>query len=223
MHRFINTDILEFRQTNQSPINGYESLPIMTLEKVLEKIIPLVPDVEDFAVKAKQYCNRKTTLLTWDESAAIYLYSMPTIFFTKLNEAIRAENRTNLEPWFPFLKLFMTALEKLPSIKVSVWRGLLHAAESDFDDNKVEILWSLNSCSRAGSVVEIYLERQGGLLNIETANGKDISAYSMFAQANEIVLMPGMKVRMHQKPWKINSICVFDLKEEIASEQDMDR
>ncbi len=66
--------------------------------------------------------------LTQDESGAIYLYTMqfhdePSLYIL-LNKSLRAENREQLKPWFPFLKLFVTALHKLPSQNKTVWRGV---------------------------------------------------------------------------------------------------
>ena len=41
-----------------------------------------------------------------------------------LNAALRIEDRSVLESWFGYLKLFDTALEKLPDQEESVWRGI---------------------------------------------------------------------------------------------------
>ncbi len=45
-----------------------------------------------------------------------------TVFLKVLNEALRSENRPALKPWFPFLKLFDMALNKLPTVKGNIWR-----------------------------------------------------------------------------------------------------
>lgn len=118
--RFVNSALSELQEANGSPIYGYQDVPLLTLEEATEEIIPLVPNVADYVLKAKKKCNRHSALLTKDESAAIYLYSMPILFFSRLNEALGAKNRQALKPWFAFLKLFITALEKLPSIKGTV-------------------------------------------------------------------------------------------------------
>ena len=38
-------------------------------------------------------------------------------FYRVLNRALRSEDRSSLKPWFVFLKLFATALGKLPNLK----------------------------------------------------------------------------------------------------------
>ncbi|CAF2062909.1 unnamed protein product [Rotaria magnacalcarata] len=39
---------------------------------------------------------------------------MPTVFYEQLNKALREENREALKPWFYFIRLIMSDLEKLP-------------------------------------------------------------------------------------------------------------
>ena len=116
-NRFTNTITSNSQEVNDSPIYGYQQLPIVTLEEAIEKIVSLVPCIVEYVAEAKKNCDRNTTLLTWNESAAIYLYSMSIPFFSRLNLALRAKSRHELKPWLPFLKLLTTALEKLPPTK----------------------------------------------------------------------------------------------------------
>jgi hypothetical protein len=193
--RFVNNTLSELQEANRSPIFGYEDSPILTLEEAVEKIIPLVSRFLDYVATAKQHCNRRSDLLTRDESAAVYLYSMPTPFFSRLNDALRIENRHALKPWFAFLKLFITALEKLPSTRKTVWRGVSGDVGSIFADGDVHIWWNVNSCSMDLKVVEQHLGETGTVFAIDTIDAKDISAFSTFPQEQEIVLMPGTHVR----------------------------
>jgi hypothetical protein len=192
--RLVNSAPSEVREANRSPIYGYQHLRLMTLEEATEALIPQVPGVVDYVSTAKNECNRNTTLVTWDESAAIYLYSMPIPFFRLLNEALRAENRHALQPWFGFLKLFITALLRLPSTKKTIWRGVSGDVGTVFDDGDVHTWWSVNSCSPDISVVEHYLDNSSTLFAIDASHGKDISAFSKLSE-QEIVLMPGTRVR----------------------------
>jgi hypothetical protein len=192
---FVNSTLSELEEANSSPIDGYQHLPLLTLEEATETLIPLVSGVTDSVSKAKMQCNRSSTSLTWDESAAIYLYSMPIPFFSRLNKALRAEDRHALKPWLAFLKLFITALLKLPSTEKTVWRGVSGDVGTVFDDGDVHIWWSVNSCSPDISVVKQYLDNSSTLFAIDASHGKNISEYSIFHSENEIVLMPGTRVR----------------------------
>jgi hypothetical protein len=193
--RFVNKALSELQEANRNPIYGYQDLPILTLEETIESIIPLLPGVVDCASAAKRNYNRHSTLLTPDESAAIYLYSMPVPFFSRLNETLRIENRLALKPWFAFLKLFITALEKLPSITGIIWRGVSGDVRSTFIDNETQTWWSVNSCSLALNVVQLYLGETGTVFAIDVTHAKDISKFSAFPEEQEILLMPGTCVR----------------------------
>jgi hypothetical protein len=198
--RFVNSALSELQEANRSPIYGYQHLRLMPLEEATETLIPLVPGVIDYVSTAKNECNRNTTLLTWDESAAIYLYTMPIPFFSLLNETLRAEDRHALQPWFAFLKLFITALQRLPSIEKTVWRGVSGDFGTEFDDGYVHTWWSVNSCSPDISVVEHFLptldnlDNSSTLFAIDAIHAIDISAFSKLSE-QEIVLIPGTRLR----------------------------
>jgi hypothetical protein len=193
--RFVNNTLSELQEANRSPIFGYEDSPVLTLEEAVEKIIPLISHAMDYVTTAKKNYNRHSDLLTQDESAAVYLYSMPTPFFSRLNDTLRIENRHALKPWFAFLKLFITALEKLPSTRKTVWRGVSGDVSSIFADTDVHIWWSVNSCSMDLKVVEKFLSETGTVFAIDAIDAKDISAFSTFPEEQEILLMPGTRVR----------------------------
>lgn len=217
-NRFVNGGLSELRDANRSPIYGYQHLPIVSLEQAIEKIIPIVPEVEHYVSLAKRDCNRNSSILTWDESAAIYLYSMPMTFFSRLNEFLRAKNRDVLNPWFAFLKLFLTALEKLPACELIAWRGVAGDVRSEFVNNDVQIWWSVNSCSKAVDVVEIYLGDTGTVFAINATNGKDITAFSAFQEEQEVIIMPGSRLHVKSGSFSFkNSLFIVHLEEESAS------
>ncbi len=195
-HRFVSNTLSELKEVNQSSILGYEDSPVLTLEEAVENIIPLISDVIDYVATAKKKYNWHLTLLTRDESAAIYLYTMSgKSFFSSLNTALRAANRQLLQPWFPFLKIFITALEKLPSIKATIWRGVNYDATLRFVENDTDTWWCINSCSRNINIVKPFLGENGTLFAIEAIHGKDISMLSANPDEQEVILLPGTRVR----------------------------
>ncbi|CAF1385635.1 unnamed protein product [Adineta steineri] len=204
-NRFVTQTLSELQEANRSPIDGYEDSPILSLEEAVKKLIPLVPLAINDVMKAKKKCNRHSDLLTRDEAAAIYLYSMPPPFHCSLNTALRAENRPALKPWFAYLKLFMTALKKLPSIKAVVWRGVRDDVSSVFNNNNIDIWWSVNSTSMDLKIVEPFLGKRGTVFNIEAVYGKDISQFSAFPQEKEVILMPGTCVQAKAVPLNLDN------------------
>ena len=212
--RFVNNILPTLEETDQSLLSDYEHLPILTLERSVENLSDRVPNVVEYASIAKNECRRDLSLLTWDESAAIYLYTMPKSFFSTLNTALRAPSRQLQRPWLPFLKLLITALEKLPSTKATIWRGVSYDATSDFVDNSIYIWWSVTSCSGNINRVEAYLGESGTLFAIETIHGKDVSMLSAVPDEFEVVLIPGTRVRArHQSLNIMDRIFIIHLEE----------
>jgi hypothetical protein len=207
-NRFINNNLPKLQEANHKAIIDYEDLPLLTLEEAVEKIIPLIPDVMDYVATAKKKYNCHSTLLTPDESAAIYLYTMSTPFVTRLNETLRSDNRRVPEPWLPFLTLFVTALKKLSLTKATVWRGVNYDATLTFVAGEVYTWWNITSWSMDNNIAQEYLDKSGTLFVIETTQGRNISMFSAIPDEQEVILMPGTRVRT--KNPLLNSIeCLF--------------
>lgn len=123
------TDIIDEPVTKLlALISGYEKYNLVSLEESIAPIASLFDDIEGNAWVAKQNCPKPVDGLTPDMSASIHLYTMqfstaPSLFQV-LNKALRTEDREILRPWFPFLKLFLSALYTLPSHSQKVWRGV---------------------------------------------------------------------------------------------------
>ena len=81
-----------------------------------------------------------------------------TSLYRVLNEALRSENRQALKIWFPYLKLFDTALDLLPTVKESVWRGVPLDIGKNSTRNQIFTWWTVSSCSSAVNVTETFLK-----------------------------------------------------------------
>ncbi|CAF1426662.1 unnamed protein product [Rotaria sordida] len=116
--------------------------------------------------------------------------------FTKLNKILRSERREPLKPWFRYLKLILTALYKLPSLRMTVWRGVCGNLSDQYDEE--HIWWGFSSCTESVEVMEQFVGKSGirTLFNIECINGKSIKAHSFFKKENEILLLPGTYFRV---------------------------
>ena len=109
-----------------TPIEGDQHEPLVTLERACRPLEKLLPDLPRQIRIAKENCRNPADGLTVDESAAIQLYTMEwdSSLYAALNEQLRRADRRTLRDWFPYLKLFLTALYKLPSYRGVVWRGM---------------------------------------------------------------------------------------------------
>lgn len=65
--------------------------------------------------------------LTPDMAAAIHAYTQESKFYKKLNVLLRSRARAELKPFFPYLKLFMSAMHRLPPEKCTLYVMPWHA------------------------------------------------------------------------------------------------
>ncbi len=208
----MNSIVSELQEANRNPIFGYQDLPVMSLEEAVQSIVPFVPHVMSHAKTAKEHC-RQNTMLTVNESAAIYLYTIPNSVYENLNKTLRAENPHALKPWFAFLKLFITAVGKLPSRPTMVWRGVDGNIGSNFVEDDVHTWWSVNSCSSYLNVAGMFAGEKGTLFYINAIHAKDITKYAVRQDEEEIVLMPGTRLRVKYKEADVFGFIVVHLEE----------
>ncbi|CAF4453351.1 unnamed protein product, partial [Rotaria magnacalcarata] len=184
-----------------SPIKGYHHKPLVSLAEAIEPVSGFFNEIKDNVYVAIHNCPNPAEELTTDESASIHLYTMqfddgPSLYIL-LNESLRAENREQLKPWFSFLKLFLTALYKLPSQNGVVWRGIKGIdLSTKYKMGTKFAWWGVSSCTTNVEVLELsqFLGKTGKrtLFSIECINGKSVAKHSYFKNTEqEIILMPG--------------------------------
>ncbi|CAF1144749.1 unnamed protein product [Adineta steineri] len=194
------SDIANESQQMLMPIRGYEKMPIVPLEEAVTPLISILPEIQDYTYVAKQRCKSvPPDDLTQDESASIMLYSMEwkphkECLYFALNTALRTEDRRTLEPWFSYLKLILTGLEKLPSTRCHVFRGVNLDLTNQYTAGKTFIWWGFSSCTTSIGVLENkqFLGKTGQrtLFTIECDSGKDISRHSYYQKEKEVLLLP---------------------------------
>ncbi|CAF3093288.1 unnamed protein product [Rotaria sp. Silwood2] len=205
MNRFGDIDV-SFKRL--PPIYGYHAEELVSIEKALKPIESKIKELSRFIKVAKDYCHFPSEHgLSHDESAAIYIYTMEwgeTTLYRVLNKALRSENRQvpELKIWFPYLKLFDTALDKLPTVKEVVWRGVPLDIGKNFTDNQIVTWWSVNSCSSNVNVIKQFLgtDKNSTMFLIETVNGKKVAGYTEYEGEKEIILRMGSRFRVKGDP-----------------------
>jgi hypothetical protein len=197
MLRFTNVDQKPIRLP---PVYGYRNHPVLPLRQALDPIVPRIQELDYYIRIAKTECHFPSEHgLTRDESAAVYLYTMDwgeQSLYRELNKILRVEDRSVLIPWYGYLKLFDTAVQKLPNGQMNLWRGINVNVSENFKEDDEMTWWTLSSCSSSLKVVESFLGPTSTLFMIEAKNGKDISAYSNFPTEKEIILCLGTRLRV---------------------------
>ncbi|CAF1439640.1 unnamed protein product [Adineta steineri] len=193
------SDIANEPQKMFMPIEGYEEMPIVPLEEAVAPLISILPKIQTYTYVAKQRCESVSPNgLTQDESASVILYSMEwepheKCLYFALNAALRTEDRRKLKPWFSYLKLVLTALEKLPSTRCTVFRGVNLNLANQYTEGKTFVWWGFSSCTASMRVLENeqFLGKTGErtMFTIECDSGKDISGHSYFQAEKEVLLL----------------------------------
>ncbi|CAF1392721.1 unnamed protein product [Adineta steineri] len=195
----------ELQEKIFQPIEGYEKLPLVSLEEACHSLISKVQNLEHNIVTAKTKSQNPADGLTQDMSAAIYLYTMEdATLYKTLNDTLRSENRQELKDWFSYLKLLLTALYKLkPAGRQTIWRGVQHDLSADYQIGEHYTWWSFTSCTASVAVQEspsfLGLTGPRTLFSIECSNGRDIKKHSAMQHEDEILLMPGLYLEVVSK------------------------
>ena len=200
------------------PIEGYENAPLVSLKEAVQPIKSLLHNTDSMVEIARRNSRKPADGLTTDESAAIHLYTMqwpkphPSLY-NVLNQRLRTKNRDTLVSWFLFLKLFFTALYKLPSLRQTIWRGVRGNLSDQYEED--QIWWGASSCTETMKIMETFVGSKGArtIFNIECINGKALQAHSYFKEENEISLMPGSYFQVVSKWEPASELYMIHLRE----------
>jgi hypothetical protein len=215
------TDIAQEPLEVLLPIDGYEEMPLVSLEVAVEKLVHLLPRVQTYAHVAKERCKKPNDNLTQDESASIMLYTMEwkprdKCLYFALNATLRSKDRENLTPWFLYLRLLFNALFRLPSISRTVFRGVKLDLRKKYVKENTIVWWGFSSCTVAMSALqsEVFLGETDvrTMFTIECLNGKDIRKHSYYSSEGEILLLPATQFKVIDS-LKQGSLTIIHLQE----------
>ncbi|CAF3212544.1 unnamed protein product [Rotaria sp. Silwood2] len=195
-------DVIKEPQTVLSAIDGYQNCPILPLEIAVKPLIRFFEDgtLERNVWIVKERCKNPSNYLTVDESASIMLYafnwdSNEKSLYYLLNETLRMEKREKLEPWHSYLKLLLTALNRLPPTKETIFRGVKLDISSQYVVGQRQFWWGFSSCTDSMDLLQSTQfcgqEGQRTILFIKCNSGRSIKRYSFYNSEEEILLMPG--------------------------------
>jgi hypothetical protein len=184
-------------------INGYLDEPLLPLEDALKPFDGKINQLSDYIKEAKTKCHYPSEHnLTHDESAAIYIYTMKwdhECLYDHLQAAWKSEDRAKLKPWFKYLKLFKTALDKLPNVKTEIWQGTSYdeKLKEQLSSQSLSLYSSMGSCSPSEKELKEYLEKRGDtkmiLVGYKSINGKLVTDY-IANRWKEVMVWPGLKL-----------------------------
>ena len=115
-----------------------------------------------------------------------------------LNKALR-NRKTSVQPfkqWQGFLYFLMRALDKLPRVQCTVYRGGLDqcTVRREYTLGRPVQWAAFSSTSTDAAAAKRFVEKDVGvLMRLKVVSGCDIAAYSYFPKENEILLGPNTR------------------------------
>ena len=211
------------------PILGYAQEPLLPLSKACAPLTDIVHNISFYVQMALQETSEQPPDgLTVDESAAIRLYTIEwegphRSLYSMLNHTLKKDDRERLRPYFKYMKLFLTAIVKLPCVPpLTVWRGVTKDMSTEFLPSASVTWWGFSSCTTELTVLEnnIYLGNSGNrtLFSIEAINVRTIRNHSHFAVEDEILLLPGTQMVVKSQFSPAHDLHVIHLKQIIPKE-----
>jgi len=194
------TDIAQEPLEFLSAITGYEKMPLVSIDEAVEPLVTILPLIKNQTYTAKMRCRNPANGLTQDESSSIMLYTMEwypsnECLYFLLNATLRMKDRTKLKPWFLYLRLLFTALDRLPSTSGrNLFRGVKLDLSNQYKLGETFVWWGLSSCTVSMDVLrsEHFLGRTGDrtMFIIECDSGKEIKNHSYLRSEDEVLILP---------------------------------
>ncbi|CAF1404602.1 unnamed protein product [Adineta ricciae] len=211
------------------PIEKLEDTPTFSLDQAIVSLEAVVPDIKLMLETIQSIHSKPEDALSRDESNSIWLYTLewePSQISVSnlLNETLRCEDRRKLEPWLPFLRLFLTAFSHLPSANFTIYRGANMDLSAKYRVGEKITWWGFSSCINKTNHMErkLNLNKSGKrtLFSIDSFSARDIRRFSMQENNEQVLLPPGSQFLVINSFDKGRGFHMIELKE-IQSEYDI--
>ncbi|CAM4769801.1 unnamed protein product [Rotaria magnacalcarata] len=228
-----NTNTISYIREDFSHMVGYADQPLLPLYEACAPLTGIIHDISFYVQLAlDETSEQPPNGLTIDESASIRLFTIEwesphQSLHSMLNYTLNTAVRKELLPYFQYLKLFMTALVKLPCLPSQiVWRGINQDLSAQLLPGITMKWWAFSSCTATMAALEsnMCLNAAGTrtLLSIEAINGRTISAHSHSAIEDEILLFPGIHVAVQPQVSTVSNLHIIHLKQIIPEDKQLE-
>lgn len=200
------TDVAQEPLELFEPIEGYAKAPLVSLEEAIEPLVPILPDVRRHAYAAKQKCRNPADNLTQDESASIMLYTMEwkpldKCLYYVLNKTLRTKDfEKQLEFWYLYLRLFLNALHRLPTIATIAYRGVKSNLSNRYIEGETIVWRGFSSCTNSIGVLksQLLMGKTGSrtMFILQCKSARDISKHSFCETQCEILLLAATQFKV---------------------------
>jgi len=198
-------------------ITGISDCPLQSLEVATKKVLTIIPGLAGYVKTALE----KVTVsggLSKDEAAAVYLYTMESKFYKDINANLREVNRTKIQPFFPYLRLLLSAFQKLAPKPVDLWRGVKLDLKKMYPIKQTVVWWGISSCTPKKGVAEGFMGTSGirTLFRIMPQCAISIMSFSAFKGEEEFILPPGTQLHVESLNTDSSGLTTIVLQEKIT-------
>ncbi len=223
LHKFYLERLQEVKEEVRAPlaeITGIRGLAARPFADAVTDVSGAVKGLAHFVEQARAFAQRKLaqkTLAHLDEHevAALWLYTCESGFYRSVNAALRDEDRTKAAPFHPYLKLLITALDKMPRTTDPLWRGVAMDLRGQYPLGATITWWGVSSCTGKLSVAHSFLGTKGKrtLFEVRPLRAVGIKDFSAFSGEEEYVLAPGTRLKVADVKADKGGLCTIKLEE----------
>lgn len=199
-----------------------ESLP--DINEALGFLKNRIPNWSKYVTAAETGFKSKSkskSELTIDEYTSIFLLSVEIgekSIYKLLKQTLRYDGDL-CKNWVSYLRLFYSALEKLPGYSGECWQGTASSVSNKVKQDDKIIWYGVNSCSKSLDYIrKNCVDKTGTLLKISSNRFKDVSLCSNDCDTGEVLLPPGTILQVKSigpfpdtNDKKITLICLEDV------------
>ena len=150
---------------------------------------------EMFAKKIVQKPDRNPYNLLVCFIMAIHLYTQEWALYKELNACLRSRDLKRLLPFFPYLRLLLTAFSCIPPSAITVYRGVKKDLTGKFVKGEQAVWWSVTSTTTSMGTLQqdMFLGKSGKrtMFCITSKTFRDIRHYSAIGVESECCGLPG--------------------------------
>lgn len=201
------------KMSNLATIQGIMKLEIESIENAC---VPICLQEEAKESLSAVSTNHHSTILNTEEMASIYMYTGCTIY-NDLNSALRNEDRSEVEPFFPYLRVFLQALDKVEKIKKNtvLYRGISKNLSHLYKQGSHVTWWNVVSCSADETIAKGFCSSSDDftLFRVESFSAAPIQEFSAIPDEDELIISPGTTFEIVKVSGKTSRKPVITLRE----------
>jgi len=206
------------------PPFSLSSQPLVPWYDAITSLDGEIDDIETYAYSSKDFAELKSPWfngITDDEAAAIHLYTAQwkpngdKSLYCVLNKILRDPKRTNVDKFFPYLRLLYEGISKLTPVSDMLFRGMNYDKQYQKDE-KIRF-WGFSSTSVELPVVgEFVKEDQKAIIfSMRCQCGYDISPFSAYPMEKEVLVIPPVQFKVTGVS-KIGQLSIVALEQDVS-------